>query len=186
MDPLYVSAHILGIAAACVCTTKALNDISGKSSGAPSTVAAICSESSKIGASLLRLQHVALSRPMVLAGKGNDEQSPMRSALDIVLTGCMVSFSCFDDEVSKLSRGRAPGRDTSANIGFTWNKANLRRLLSQLRDCSLVTTLVISALQLYVFPSTSPCAPDLEPDRRAQPGVIEKLPIRMNVKNGGC
>src|ERR1700759_5046551 len=100
------------ITTTCLATGKAIYDFSCKYKDAPRNVVTISSEAAVISASLSQIQALILS-------KENPEQllrtrPEIAATLDTSLTGCMMLFSCLDEELREVSR-HATGRDN-----FSW------------------------------------------------------------------
>lgn len=114
MDPFTIATSVAKITTTCLTTGKAIYDFSCKYQDAPRNMVAISSEAAVISASLSQIQaliltkkdpnHLLRTRPEIAA------------TLDTCLTGCMVLFSCLDEELREVSR-HARGRDKFSWVG---------------------------------------------------------------------
>ena len=114
MDPLSITASVVGLTATCVQTAKALNDLKGKFQNASLTIGAICTETTIISASLSRIQSSMLGSPSGLLDKLS-ARPDLEATLDHALTGCYVVFDVLQAEVQKLTES---ARTNSLELGF--------------------------------------------------------------------
>ncbi|KAF7551883.1 hypothetical protein G7Z17_g4720 [Cylindrodendrum hubeiense] len=133
----------------CLKTTRYLYDLQQKHSNAPVVVASICSESTVISASLAQIQNLLLRRQDLSTAW--QSQSGLAGALDTTLTGCMVLYSCLDDEVQNITSGTADASQMrwKARARAVWNEEKLQELLVALRGQQTAITLLIQLLQMY-------------------------------------
>src|SRR5262245_29595123 len=101
MDPISITASVVGITASCVSAVQALNNLRTRYSNASSTVAALCTESSIISSSLCQIQTLLLRNPDALAPQF-ESRPELAATFDTALTGCIVVFSRLDEELSTL------------------------------------------------------------------------------------
>lgn len=129
--------------AACLHTAKDLYELRSRYSDASITITAIYSESIIISASLSRVQDLLLRD--ALQGRPD-----LRSAFDTALTGCMVVFSCLDDEVRGLVGKAASGSDLdwTDKVKIVWKEDTMKELLQQLRGQQTALLLLIQGLQM--------------------------------------
>ncbi len=67
---------------------------------------------------------------------------------DQAITGCMLVYSVLEDEVQKLY---ARADSVSGRIRYLWREEAMKDLLHQIRGQQTALTLLIQALQMYVF-----------------------------------
>lgn len=111
---------------------------------------AISSEAAVVSASLSQIQALILS-------KKNPEQllrtrPEIAATLDTSLTGCMVLFSCLDEEIREISK-HARGRGDFSWKGkarITWKQEAMQELLDGIRGQQLAINTLIQLLQMYV------------------------------------
>lgn len=111
---------------------------------------AISSEMTVISASLSQIEATISSK--------QDTESLLRSrpaiaaTLDTALTGCMVLFSCLDEEIKNVSKhGR--GHDTFSWKGkarVAWKHETFQELLDGIRGQQLAINTLIQLLQMCV------------------------------------
>jgi hypothetical protein len=153
MDPLSITASVAGIATACLATAKTLNDLRNKYLDAQMTIAAICSETAVVGATLAKIQGILLGNPQVL--KAEIEGIPgseIQNTFDVALTGCSVIYSCLDVEVQKLRKAAGGASDPgwAEKAKFLWKEDRMKELLENLRGQEISITLLVSILQTLV------------------------------------
>ncbi|KAM7203331.1 hypothetical protein V8F33_002322 [Rhypophila sp. PSN 637] len=101
MDPLSIASAV------------SLHDLQGKFKDVPTTIIAISSEMTVISASLAHIQGIlvqkrGLSNDIWQQGNGQNDDKNMRlAALDTSLTGCLVLFSCLDQEIATVNKSRS-------------------------------------------------------------------------------
>ncbi|KAF2495122.1 hypothetical protein BU16DRAFT_527008 [Lophium mytilinum] len=149
MDPLTITAAVLKITAVGVSSAKALSSLRGQYKHASLTIGSLCSETTIVSASLSQIQTLFLqdinsrseqikSRPDIVA------------TFDIALTGCMVVFSCLDEEVRNLTMGTMDAKSVNwkKKARVIWKEDTMRELLSQIRGQQTALTLLIQLLQM--------------------------------------
>ncbi|KAK5680681.1 hypothetical protein LTS10_007614 [Elasticomyces elasticus] len=114
----------------------AIYDLSCKYKDAPRTLIIISSEIAVISASLSQLQALILSQKN--PEKLLRSRPEIAAALDTSLTGCMVLFSCLDEEVREVSR-HVRGLGNLSWVGrvkTVWKQAKFQELLDAIRATS--------------------------------------------------
>ena len=151
MDPLSITANVVGLTAKCVQTAKALNDLREKYKHANMTITAICTESTIISASLSNIQNSMLSSPDALSAK-LESRPDLESTLDSALTGCFVVFDVLEAEVLRLT-GRAVSESTEFSFKtkaqYLWNEKSMQEILGQIRGLQTALTLLLQVLERY-------------------------------------
>ncbi|EMC96355.1 hypothetical protein BAUCODRAFT_33682 [Baudoinia panamericana UAMH 10762] len=148
MDPFTIAATVTKITTTCLTTGKAIYDLSCKYQDAPRNMVAISAEVAVISASLSQIQALVLS-------KQNPEQllrsrPEVAATLDTSLTGCMVLFSCLDEEIREVSR-HARGLDKLSWLGkvkTVWKQEKFQELLDGIRGQQLAINTLIQLLQM--------------------------------------
>ncbi|KAF2669340.1 hypothetical protein BT63DRAFT_258973 [Microthyrium microscopicum] len=149
MDPITITTTVVKLTASCLSTAKALNTLRNQFNDAPMTIVSICSETTVIAASLSQIQSLVLTRDNISSILR--QRPEFASALDTALVGCMVLFSCLDEEVRRLSRSTSPAA-RAITFGFRdkvralWNNDRLKELLDALRGQQTSITLLIQLL----------------------------------------
>ena len=148
MDPLSLTVSVLTVTGACLATAKALNGLLGIYKDAQKTIVAICSETSIISASLVQIQSLLIRDAQALTSRF-DCRDELKATFDTALTGCMVIFSCLDDEVQKLA-SYANGSETSwvTKAKYLWKEDTMKEYLQQLRGQQTAIMLLIQLLQM--------------------------------------
>ncbi|KAF2085753.1 hypothetical protein K490DRAFT_45933 [Saccharata proteae CBS 121410] len=146
ISPLTIAQF--AITAQCLTTAKALQTLRDKYQNASRTIAAICSESTVISASLSQLQSLLVSDANHISDHLRDRPE-LYATFDTSLAGCMVIYSCLDDEVQRLSvqchnADRATWKEEAK---FVWNEDSMKQLLDSLRGQQQALTLLIQVLQ---------------------------------------
>lgn len=153
MDPLTISATVLGIAGKCVTVARDLSILRDKYTHASLTISAICSESAVVNAALCKLQSL-FSQPQDEGFVRFQSRPELASACDTALTGCTLLYSCLDDEVQSL-RIQAPANATveltwSQKSKVVWKDATMKELLQQIRGQTSALNLLLQCFHLYV------------------------------------
>jgi hypothetical protein len=97
MDPLSIASTVASITGVCLKTAMLLDHLRSRYQNAGLTISALCSECTMITASLTEVQ------TYILQNSGMNTKPELRTTFDMALTGCMVVFSCLDQEVQKIS-----------------------------------------------------------------------------------
>lgn len=109
---------------------------------------AISSEAAVISASLSQIQALILTKPHpehLLRSRPE-----IATTLDTCLTGCMVLFSCLDEELRSVER-HARGRDKFSWVGrlkTVWKQETFQELLDGIRGQQLAINTLIQLLQM--------------------------------------
>jgi hypothetical protein len=116
---------------------------------APIYIVSITSETTVISASLSNLQSLLLREPdlpNLLASRPE-----LIAALDASLTGCMVLFSCLDDEMRRINPSSQAGAISwRSKARLVWNRDKLRELLEALRGLQMSMNMLLQLLQVLV------------------------------------
>ncbi|KAM7211748.1 hypothetical protein V8F06_012850 [Rhypophila decipiens] len=157
MDPLSIASAVAGVTSACYTTAKSLHDLQGKFKDVPTTIIAISSEMTVISASLAHIQGIlvqkrGLSSDIWQEENGqNDDENMRLAALDTSLTGCLVLFSCLDQEIATVNKSRSVknGGQLSwfGRVRFLINNDRLQELLTALRGQQTAINLLIQLMQ---------------------------------------
>lgn len=147
VDTGLTDAPQVKVSAACLSTAKTLYDVRAKYKDAPMYIVSICSETTVISASLSKVQNLLLREPDL------PDLLAMRpeliAALDAALTGCMVLFSCLDDEMSRVTPASQAGPISwRSKARMVWNRDKLKELLEALRGVQMSMSLLIQLLQV--------------------------------------
>lgn len=131
-------------------TGKAIYDLSCKYQDAPRNMVAISSEVAVISASLSQIQALILSKQdpeMLLRSRPE-----IAATLDTALTGCMVLFSCLDEEIRIVSRYalRQHGFSWKGKMRAVWKHETFQELLDGIRGQQMAINTLIQLLQMYV------------------------------------
>ncbi|KAL8915652.1 MAG: hypothetical protein Q9172_006794 [Xanthocarpia lactea] len=148
MDPLSITASVVGLASICVQTAKALRDIKDKFQGASLTVSAICTETTIISASLSRIQSSLLGSPDEISDKLR-ERPDLEATLDNALTGCYLVFDVLQAEIQKFTESKHseflnPG--LRAKLRYVWNETAMQDILTQMRGLQTALALLLQLL----------------------------------------
>ncbi|ORX96295.1 hypothetical protein BCR34DRAFT_619730 [Clohesyomyces aquaticus] len=150
MDPLTITATVVKLSGTCLSTAKTLYHIRNTYKDAPMYIVSMCSETTVISASLSRLQSILLGTSAL--SDLLQSRPDLTFALDAALTGCMVIFSCLDDELSHITAKSSQKGDISwkSKARMVWNRDRLRELLEGLRGLQLSINLLLQLLQVFV------------------------------------
>lgn len=137
------------ITSTCLTTGKAIYDLTCKYKDAPRNMVAISSEVTVISASLSQIQAIILSKQD--SAQLLQSRPEIAATLDTSLTGCMVLFSCLDEEIREVSR-HAGGRDGFSwrgRVKTIWKQETFQELLDGIRGQQLAINTLIQLLQMY-------------------------------------
>ncbi|KAK5689848.1 hypothetical protein LTR97_012608 [Elasticomyces elasticus] len=126
----------------------AIYDLSCKYKDAPRTFVIISSEIAVISASLSQLQALILSQKN--PEKLLRSRPEIAATLDTSLTGCMVLFSCLDEEVREVSR-HVRGLGNLSWVGrvkTVWKQAKFQELLDAIRGQQVAINTLMQLLQI--------------------------------------
>jgi len=149
MDPLSITATVVGLTAKCMQTAKSLNDLRNTYQYGQTTISAICAETTTISTSLSHLQALMLQNQEIVSSRflGKHE---IQGAFDTILTGCMLVYAALDDEVLQM-KGAGDGfrrLGFRAKTKYVWNESMMQSLLAQLRGQQSAMTLLLQLLQM--------------------------------------
>ena len=149
MNPLSITAGVVGISEACLSVVKALNNFRQQYQQASQTVGAICTESTVINASLSQIQTMMCRDPKGVISRFK-ERPDLAHTFDAALTGCMVLFSCLEDEVANLriAVDQAGGLTWKEKLQTVWKEHTMAGLLQQIRGQETALTLLLQGLQM--------------------------------------
>lgn len=148
MDPLSITASVVGIGGAVASVVKGLKDVADKLKRGNLTIIALCSESSSV--------HVALGQIETIFRRHEDEmltrfeeQPALVSAFDTSLTGCALLYSCLEAEVSDLREALAKRGtlDWTSRFKVVWKQDEMESLAGQVRGQSAALNLLLQGLQ---------------------------------------
>jgi hypothetical protein len=81
-----------------------------------------------------------------------ESRTELNYALDVALTGCVVLFSCLEDEIRNITLDSSPTAAGAINwkgkAKLVWNHEKLRDLLDGLRGQQIAINLLIQLVQL--------------------------------------
>jgi len=108
----------------------------------------ISSETTVISACLSHLQTIICRKQDFV--QELDSRPELAHTLDGALTGCMVLFSCLDEEVRKItaSSSQTGALAWKGRAKAVWNHERLRDLLDALRGQQIAINLLIQLVQL--------------------------------------
>jgi hypothetical protein len=148
MDPLSITAAVVGLTATGIQAAKGLQDIKDKFQGAALTIAAICTETTIISASLSQIQSSLLGNRDKIADNLS-KRPDLEATLDQALTGCFVVFDVLQAEVGKLTEAcQTNVLDISwkVKLRFVWNESTMQDILTQLRGMQTALSLLLQLL----------------------------------------
>ncbi|KAF2426170.1 hypothetical protein EJ08DRAFT_379081 [Tothia fuscella] len=153
MDPLAIAGSIVGTTAACLRVTKSLSSLQTKYKNANLIIVAICSESSVISASLSQLQNLFTDTTSDVAARFRTRPE-LAAACDTALTGCMLLYTCLEDEVGLLNAAaqKPGGLDWTERAKIVWKEDEMVDLLEQIRGQEAALTLLLQGLQMESIP----------------------------------
>ncbi|PQE05958.1 camk camkl kin4 kinase protein [Rutstroemia sp. NJR-2017a BBW] len=150
MDPLSIASIVVKLAATFLSTAKALSAIRSDYKDAPISIVSICSEAAVISACLSRLQMIVCEKQDLV--QTLESMTELNYALDVALTGCVVLFSCLDDEIRNITSDSSPTAAGAirwkGKAKLVWNHEKLRDLLDGLRGQQVAIDLLIQLVQL--------------------------------------
>ncbi|KAF2802570.1 uncharacterized protein BDZ99DRAFT_200839 [Mytilinidion resinicola] len=143
MDPLSVAANVINVLSETIRCAKGLYDLRDKYRDAYVTITSIYSESMVISAALSQVQNLLLHDAL-------GQKPDLEAAFDTALTGCMVVYSCLDEEVQRLAGSGPPGGDLGwrERSRIVWEEDRMKELLLQIRGQQTAMTLLIQGLQM--------------------------------------
>lgn len=108
----------------------------------------ICSETTVISACLSHLQTIVCRKQDLV--QVLDSRPELAHALDAALTGCMVLFSCLDEETRKITANSSQTGALSwkGKAKVVWNDERLWDLMDGLRGQQVAINLLMQLVQL--------------------------------------
>jgi len=143
MDPLSIATSVGSLSGACLLTLRNLGEAISKFKDAPKTLKDISSEAKIISISLSQLRNALVSDEYSISTQGLLEPD-IRNALDVALTGCKMTLSCIESEISSLTKSMATdqGLSFSDRARVFWKDDKFKELLQQLsRQHNAIATL---------------------------------------------
>ncbi|KAF2258675.1 hypothetical protein CC78DRAFT_621640 [Lojkania enalia] len=150
MDPISIATSVVGATVACLKITKVLNSLRPKYLDASTTIAALCSESTLVSASLSQIQTLLLQNSETMAER-LQTRPELAATLDTTLTSCTVIFACLEEEVNQLKNETGSEDDPESwkqRTKTVWKANTMRELLKSIRGQQSAVTLLIQMLQM--------------------------------------
>lgn len=112
------------------------------------TITTICCETTVITASLSHVQAIICQKQDFV--QLLDSRPELAHAIDASLTGCMIIFSCLDEELRKITEdySRTNLLSKMGKAKTVWNLERLRDLLDAVRGQQIALNLLIQLVQL--------------------------------------
>lgn len=147
MDPLQVATVVAGLTGTCLKTAMTLDGLRAKFPGAGPTISTLCRECASVSASLTDIQSSVL--------QGFESQPELDSAFDTAVIGCLVMFTCLEQDISRTtsppsehtSNSRTPWRMKSKN---ELSEAQLSVYLSRIQDQKAAMAVLVQLLKMFV------------------------------------
>lgn len=132
-----------------ITVAKTLSEYRGKFKRAPVTLASLCSETTIIGASLSRIQTLLLQDVSTTSAR-LENRPDVRDAFDKALMGCMLVFSCLEEDIRGITRDTMHVETISWESKFLtlWNEDAMAERLRQLRGQQTALSLLVGLLQM--------------------------------------
>lgn len=149
MDPLSITASVVGISAACASVVTTLKDIHDKYKHADLTVLSICSESSTVQAALSQIESMLRQDGDAVVSRFM-EQPVLASAFDTAITGCQMVYSCLDAELHELAVAMQQdgGLDRKKKFKTVWKQDAMLGFQQQIRGQVLALNTLLQGLQM--------------------------------------
>jgi hypothetical protein len=145
MAPQSITSGFASVVALCLKSSIGLDSLCSKFQNAEVTLAALSSECTVISTSLTEMQMLLLQNPVVR------NRPDLLDIFDNGLTGCMLLFTCLEQEIRKLS---LPNSNSQVKIPWiskakiVWNEATMKEYLSQIRGQQSTLSFLIQLLQM--------------------------------------
>ena len=146
-----ISTTVAGLVKTCGTAATSCNTFIGKYKNAPQSLAAIRTECTTIKSALSYVDWM-VKRDTERLSSQLKAHSPLADTLDVVLTGCAVTFSLLDIELKKLYDGSKDqdGYKWKEKMRYMWNEGRATNILDHMRGIQGAVQLVLTALQAYV------------------------------------
>lgn len=148
MDPLSITASVVGISGACAAVIKISKDLLDRYNGSDLTIQAICTESATVMVALSRIERLARGEAEGLVSR-SEEHSILRDTFDASLTGCTMLYSALytDMQTLEAALNRDGGLDWKHKLKPVWKEDSMKDYLQQIRGQAGGLTLLLSSLQ---------------------------------------
>ncbi|TKA73408.1 hypothetical protein B0A55_04271 [Friedmanniomyces simplex] len=149
MDPLSITASVVGISAACASVITTLKNVHDKYKQADLTVLAICSESSTVQAALAQVEYLLKQDGDAVVSRFQ-QQPVLASAFDTSITGCQMVYSCLDAELRELATAlqQDGGLDRKRRFKTAWKQDTMLGFQQQIRGQVLALNTLLQGLQM--------------------------------------
>jgi hypothetical protein len=153
MDPLSIAASVGGLSGICIVTLKKLSEVAGKFKEAPNILKDISSETRIITISLSELRNALLCDEHSIVAQSL-QRPDIRNDLDIALTGCNMTLSCLETEISRLTTKIYANQKLSFadRAKVVWKDDKFKELLQQLSRQHNAIAILSQGLQMYEIP----------------------------------
>jgi hypothetical protein len=145
MDPLSITNAVTGLVGVCLKTAVQLDGLRSRYKNAGVVIAALCSETTVISAGLTQMQTLLAQNIQVRNRKD------LLTTFDTTLTGCLVVFTCLEQETERLalagSRGQ-PKLTWSLKARSVWNDKKMKDYLSLVRGQQASLSFFIQLLRM--------------------------------------
>jgi hypothetical protein len=102
MDPLSIATSVVSLCGLCLVTVKKVGEVTSKFKEASQILLAVSSQAKLINTSLSQLYSIIVSDENAILAQAL-LTTDIRNALDISLTGCVLTLSCIDSEIHSLT-----------------------------------------------------------------------------------
>ncbi|KAK3069423.1 hypothetical protein LTR53_012250 [Teratosphaeriaceae sp. CCFEE 6253] len=149
MDPLSITASVVGISGACAAVINTLKEIHDKYKQADLTVLAICSESATVQAALAQIESLLREDGDAVVSRFTT-QPVLAAAFDTAITGCQMVYSCLDAELRELAAAlqRDGSLDWKRKFKTVWKQETMAGFQQQIRGQVLALNTLLQSLQM--------------------------------------
>ena len=151
MDPLSITASVVGISGACASVIKTRKDVYDKYKQADLTIASIISETGAVQAALSQIESL-LKRDGNAVVAQFKEQPVLAQAFDTAITGCRMLYSCLEKELDELAEAleHNGSLDWKRKFKAAWRQDTMAALQQQIRGQEQALMMLLAGLQMYV------------------------------------
>lgn len=150
VDPLSIAASVGSLSGLCIVTIKRLSEVAGKFKDASKILQALSSETRVITSSLSQLHNILVGDKHTILTQALLTPD-IQEALNVALTGCNVTLSCIENELSSLAAKISSNQklNLTDRAKVAWKDDKFKELLQQLSRQHTAIGILQHGLQMW-------------------------------------
>lgn len=158
-DPVSISVAVVSLVTSATKAAKTCNTLCDKYKDAPFSLTSVHIECLTTKASLSMVDMLMKRNPSLMKSR-LEADTPLAENIDVVLTGCCLTFALAEIEINKLTAIDKDSviRSWKDKCRAVWQEDRMVMLLDRMRGIRDAVNLLLTVLQTQVHPVTQFCA----------------------------